>query len=99
MKTIGMVLVTLFAAKAETGPPAATIRYLIPDEFGSETVQPVVLIVCTAIVDCDILASDVTGLSQPAPKSCKPILVQRTYRTASEKADHRSCAVLRAGRN
>src|SRR5262245_42212348 len=63
MKTIGIVVVVAFAAGAE-GLPIAAITNMMADQIGRQCWQSIVLVICPAVFDRDVLALDIASLFQ-----------------------------------
>ncbi len=97
MKTIGVIEVAFFAARAELGPPLAAIHIdLAADEIGSECRQPITQwSLGPAVFDHQILSLDIAGIAQSLAESSYQ-QGSLAGRPAAEETDHRHRRLLRA---
>jgi hypothetical protein len=97
MNTIGIVVVTAFAANAAGGPAARM------SDTGRRTTSPasrrqaIVLTIGEAVFDRDVAAADISGLTEPALERSHHVTGLR-LRERAEEPDHRHCWRLRARR-
>ena len=69
MKTIGIVEVALFAAQCRRACRRRGDHVdLAADEIGGQRRQPIVVVLCPAVFDRDVLALDVAGVAQSLAK-------------------------------
>src|SRR5262249_30205466 len=95
LNTTGIVLVASFTASAATGLPGVAIT--VSDQIGYQVRQPIVLALCEAILDRDVLTLNEARVVQTLPKSRHEVR-DRGRRTGVQPPDDRNRCLLRARR-
>jgi hypothetical protein len=93
--TIGIVVVTAFAARAGELPPnRGNHGHLTPNQISGERRQSIILPSRPAIVDRHVAARDIADFAQPFAEGCREGHFGIS-RLRAEITDHRQCRLLR----